>query len=572
MWLTRARIFPIVCRRCLHCRSNLSLSVRLVARNSSSSMATSDQQSVDEKLSLIKRNLDEVLGEDKLKTILTERDVRIYWGTATTGRPHVAYFVPMAKIADFLRAGCHVTILFADLHGYLDNQKAPWQLLTLRVKYYEVIIKSMLESIGVPLDKLRFVRGTDYQLSKEYTLDVYRMTSVVTEHDAKKAGAEVVKQVKNALLSGLLYPGLQALDEHYLGVDAQFGGVDQRKIFTFAEKYLPHLGYHKRIHLMNPMVPGLTGTKMSASDPDSKIDMLDSSAVVKRKLKKAFCEPGNIQDNGILSFAKYVLFPLFPEGLLVERDQKYGGNVKYATYEEMEVAYAKEVIYPLDLKNAVLTYLNKLLDPVRKRFETDAQLQKLRDEAYPDGEKTTAEAAAQAATKSATSTNVTDRPVDISRLDIRVGRVVSVEKHHDADTLYVEKIDIGEKEPRTVVSGLAKCVPVEELRDRLVAVVCNLKPANMRGVRSEAMLLAAFNDTNIEPLNPPAESKPGDRVYAEGYDNEPDGQLNPKKKVFEQVQVDLLTADSLVAQYKGSNLRTALGEVTVKTLASCKIK
>ena len=42
--------------------------------------------------------------------------------------------------------------------------------------------------------------------------------------------------------------------------------------------------------------------------------MLDSSAVVKRKLKKAFCEPGNIQDNGILSFAKYVLFPLFPEG------------------------------------------------------------------------------------------------------------------------------------------------------------------------------------------------------------------------------------------------------------------
>lgn len=89
--------------------------------------------------------------------------------------------------------------------------------------------------------------------SREYTLDVYRLTSVVTEHDAKKAGAEVVKQVANPLLSGLLYPGLQALDEQYLKIDAQFGGVDQRKIFTFSEKYLPMLGYEKRIHLMNPM-------------------------------------------------------------------------------------------------------------------------------------------------------------------------------------------------------------------------------------------------------------------------------------------------------------------------------
>lgn len=87
--------------------------------------------------------------------------------------------------------------------------KAPWELLGFRTTYYEKIIKSMLKSIGVPLEKLKFVRGTDYQLSREYTLDVYRLSSVVTEHDAKKAGAEVVKQVASPLLSGLLYPGLQ---------------------------------------------------------------------------------------------------------------------------------------------------------------------------------------------------------------------------------------------------------------------------------------------------------------------------------------------------------------------------
>lgn len=145
-----------------------------------------DSLSPEEKLSLITRNLQEVLGEEKLKEILKERELKVYWGTATTGKPHVAYFVPMSKIADFLKAGCEVTILFADLHAYLDNMKAPWELLELRTSYYENVIKAMLESIGVPLEKLRFIKGTDYQLSKEYTLDVYRLSSVVTQHDAKK--------------------------------------------------------------------------------------------------------------------------------------------------------------------------------------------------------------------------------------------------------------------------------------------------------------------------------------------------------------------------------------------------
>ncbi len=59
-----------------------------------------------------------------------------------------------------------MTVLFADLHAYLDNMKAPWELLMHRTQYYEHLIKSMLKSIGVPLDKLKFVRGTDYQLTK----------------------------------------------------------------------------------------------------------------------------------------------------------------------------------------------------------------------------------------------------------------------------------------------------------------------------------------------------------------------------------------------------------------------
>merc|ERR1712168_1375354 len=302
-------------------------------------MSAGSQLSPAEKKALITRNLQETLGEDRIEEVLKTRDLKVYWGTATTGKPHIAYFVAMSKIADFLSAGCEVTILFADLHAYLDNMKAPWELLKLRTEYYEASIKAMLTSIGVSLEKLHFVKGTDYQLSKEYSLDVYRLSSVVTEHDARKAGAEVVKQVSHPLLSGLLYPGLQALDEQYLGVDAQFGGVDQRKIFTYAEKYLPSLGYAKRAHLMNPMVPGLTGAKMSSSEVDSKIDLLDSPGEIKKKLKKAFCEPGNITDNGVLSFVKHVLFPLCGD-FCVKRDPKWGGDKVYTVFEEVEQDFA----------------------------------------------------------------------------------------------------------------------------------------------------------------------------------------------------------------------------------------
>ncbi|XP_068755338.1 tyrosine--tRNA ligase, cytoplasmic-like [Montipora capricornis] len=533
---------------------------------SSESMASNGPCSVDDQFNLITRNLQEVIGEDRLRAILPEKHLSLYWGTATTGKPHVAYFVPMTKLADFLKAGCEVIVLLADLHAYLDNLKAPWELLEHRVKYYEEVIKAMLESINVPLDKLKFVRGTEYQLNRDYVLDVFRMSTVVTEHDAKKAGSEVVKQVQHPLLSGLLYPGLQALDEEYLKVDAQFGGVDQRKIFTLAEKYLPVLGYKKRIHLMNPMVPGLTGTKMSSSDEDSKIDLLDSASAVKKKLNKAFCEEGNIEDNGILAFAKFVIFSVLElrhqTEFVIKRAEENGGTVTFKDYSSLEQAFANMELHPLDLKNAVSSFINDLLDPIRKKFQTP-ELLKLTKLAYPAPKKEKGGQGAAAAGP--------ERAVDPSRLDLRIGKVLSAKKHPDADSLYLEEIDIGEEKPRTVVSGLADYVPLEELKGRLVVMMCNLKPVKMRGITSEAMLLAASitdadGNRQVTPLCPPADCKPGDRVEIQGYEHEiagaPDEQLNPKKKIFEALKPDLLTSENGVAEFKGCPMKTSAGHVT----------
>lgn len=320
--------------------------------------------------------------------------------------------------------------------------KAPWTLLEQRTKYYEAVIKAMLASLSVPLDKLKFVQGTSYQLSREYSLDVYRLSSTVTQHDAKKAGAEVVKQVEYPLLSGLLYPGLQALDEEYLKVDAQFGGVDQRKIFTFAEKYMPQLGYAKRIHLMNPMVPGLAGGKMSSSEEDSKIDLLDSPANVKKKIKRAFCEPGNIADNGLLSFVKHVLFSIFKEGegFEITRKPEFGGNVTYMKHEDLEKAFAAEEIHPGDLKVSVENYINKLLEPIRKSFDNDFHRQ-LTEKAYP--------------TKKEVVQKQDENSPD--KMELKVGKIVEANKHPETDTLCVLKVDIGSGVTRAVSFDVLTC-------------------------------------------------------------------------------------------------------------------
>jgi len=217
--------------------------------------------------------------------------------------------VPMMKIAELLAAGCHVKILLADIHAYLDNMKSTLELVKHRAKYYELLVKATLKAIGVDISLLEFVYGSDYQLTPEYTMDRFKLEGVTRINVAKKAGAEVVKQTDDPTLGGLIYPLMQALDEQYLDVDAQFGGVDQRKIFTFAMENLPTIGYKVRAHLMNTMVRGLgEQDKMSASDEDSKIDLLDTPADVEKKIRKSKCVPKEVTDNGVIAFVEHVIF------------------------------------------------------------------------------------------------------------------------------------------------------------------------------------------------------------------------------------------------------------------------
>lgn len=338
----------------------------------------------EKKFELITRNLEEVMSQDLIKKILDERDLNVYWGTAPTGKIHIGYLIPFSKLADYLNADCEVTILIADIHAFLDNNKTPFELLDFRTKYYSEVIRETLKALGVDVKKLKFVKGSDFQLSKDYTLDVYKLSNIITVAEAKKAGAEVVKQMENPRMAPMLYPLLQALDEEHLKVDCQFGGLDQRKIFVLAHEYLPKLGYRQRAHLMNPMLPGLTGSKMSASDPASKIDLLDSAEEIKKKISKAYCPEAELKDNGVITFMKYAIFPYLErkgKTFDIKRPEKFGGNVSFKNYKELETAFLSKKLHPMDLKSGLTDVLVALLEPVRKHFEKK-EMQELLKKAY----------------------------------------------------------------------------------------------------------------------------------------------------------------------------------------------
>ncbi|KAB8227190.1 hypothetical protein ETB97_009479 [Aspergillus alliaceus] len=339
---------------------------------------------------LIGENLAEILNPELLESILAEgRNPRVYWGTATTSSPHTGYFLPALKIAQLLAAGCDVVVLLADIHGFLDNLKAPLDLVENRAKYYSKIITAILESVGVQTDKLEFVLGSSYQKNADYVMDLYRLSSLVSEHDAKKAGAEVVKQSNNSPLSGLMYPLLQCLDEEYLKCDAQLGGVDQRKLFVAATEWLPKIGYRKRAHLINPMIAGLNGGKMSSSVQDSKIDLLDTPEAITKKIRKAEAAPRVIEENGVLSMVEYILLPA--AGLKGRKEfrveRKDEEPLIYTDIKQLHEDYKNDILTPQVLKPAVAAALVELMAPIRAAYEGSAEWQEITLKAYPPPEK-----------------------------------------------------------------------------------------------------------------------------------------------------------------------------------------
>ncbi|KAI1749884.1 hypothetical protein F4782DRAFT_285100 [Xylaria castorea] len=183
-------------------------------------------------------------------------------------------------------------------------------------------------------------------------------------------------------------------------------------------------------------------------------------------------------------------------------------------------------------------------------------------------------------------------------IDLRVGHILKAIKHPEADSLYVSTIAMGDKPGtddteeyegqvcRTVCSGLNGLVPLEEMQGRKVVVVANLKPVKMRGIKSCAMVLAASprlkegevddHKGPVELVTPPVDSKAGERVCFDGWRGEPEGVLNPKKKIWETFQPGFTTTDDLEVAFDGSAVEAAgkaeTGKLTTASGGTCSVQ
>merc|ERR1711972_629171 len=318
----------------------------------------------------------------------------------------------------------------------------------------------------------------------------------------------------------------------------------------------PKIGYKKCAHLMNPMVPGLTGSKMSSSDANSKLELLDSAKDVKTKISKAFCEPGNVENNGPLSFTEHVLLPIFKE-FKIQRNEEWGGNKTYTTIEEMQEDFKSEALHPGDLKKGCIEYVNKLLEPIRQEFQSK-ELQELTWEAYPE---TKPKAKAPPKKKGGNQA----QPITPGRLDMRVGFITSVTKHPDSEKLFIEKVDFGKEiGERQILSGLQGLVPADHLEGTKRVFLVNLKPAKMGGIESQGMLMCSKGkDGSVEPLSVPESAENGDKISVTGFEkDEADERLPPKKKIWETLAPEFKVDENGEAQFKEAPI-VVVGKGTV---------
>jgi tyrosyl-tRNA synthetase len=207
-----------------------------------------------------------------------------------------------------------------------------------------------------------FVLGSDLQLNADYELLMLRLSQQITLNRATRSMDEVGRQMDAPTVSQMIYPIMQMVDIGMLGVDAAVGGIDQRKIHMLAREHLINVGFPAPVCIHTPILNGLDGKKMSSSS-GNYISVADTEETINKKCQKAFCPP-ECEDNAVLQMFQYHVFPRV-SSVTMNRPEKFGGNREFTTYQELEDAYRKGEIHPLDLKKTLGCYLSEILAQVR---------------------------------------------------------------------------------------------------------------------------------------------------------------------------------------------------------------
>ena len=336
-----------------------------------------------EKVALIERSPTEevVTHEDLIELLETNSSPKHYIGLEISGFLHLGSLISTGfKINDFIKAGVNCTIFLADWHTLInDKLGGNWETISQVSQYYKDAFKLVCPNAKIVL-------GTDlYDSRKEYWKEFISFTKHMSLKRTMRTLTIMGRSEDEAKidLAKLLYPPMQAVDIHSLDLDIVHSGMDQRKIHMLVREIFPKMKWKVPVAVHHKLLPGFTKPtenadsqilgKMSKSDPNSGVFIHNTDNEIKKKISRAWCEEGNILNNPLLEITKTVIFHEFNE-IKIERPDKFGGNVTYSDYNQIEEDFAQKKLHPGDLKQTVGNYLVKIVSPIREKLNLSSEL------------------------------------------------------------------------------------------------------------------------------------------------------------------------------------------------------
>jgi len=339
---------------------------------------------ITEKVDLILRPpTEEVVKQDELIELFkTNSSPKHYIGLEISGFLHLGSLISTGfKINDFTKAGVKCKIFLADWHTLInDKLGGDWETISKVSKYYQDAFKLVCPDAEIVLGSKLYKEKTQYwselvKFTKHMSIARTMRTLTIMGRSEDDKKIDVAK---------LLYPAMQAVDIHFLDVDIAHAGMDQRKIHMLVREIFPKMKWKVPVAVHHKLLPGLSKptdttesqilSKMSKSDPNSGIFIHNTDPEIKKKISKAWCEEANIQNNPLLEIAKTVIFHEFNE-MKVERPEKFGGNVSYSNYNQLETDFVEKKLHPGDLKQTVGNYLVEIISPIREKLNLSDELQ-----------------------------------------------------------------------------------------------------------------------------------------------------------------------------------------------------
>jgi tyrosyl-tRNA synthetase len=339
---------------------------------------------LERRLELISRDpTEEIVVKDELVALLKETRIpKHYIGLEISGLLHLGSLVLTGfKINDFIEAHVDTNVFLADWHTYInDKLGGDWFKISELSDYYAEAFRFFCPGVRIRTGSELYRGDTDYwkklvQLTKHLTLSrIIRSVTIMGRSEKD-----------NLDFSKLLYPPMQCVDIKEMDLDIVHAGMDQRKVHMLAREIFPKMGWKVPVSVHHHLLPGLGEpakidsykktmenakvlNKMSKSSPASGILIHDDERKIFDKVMKAYCPPGIVIGNPVLELIRYIIFQPFSE-FVVERPAKWGGNLTYYNYDELEASFVQKKVHPADLKKATAFYINKIIGPIRRHFE-----------------------------------------------------------------------------------------------------------------------------------------------------------------------------------------------------------